>query len=149
MKPDKSALAAAVDRRRARREGMLRYRYKEGFDRIGIVLFVLFALSFALIWLFVNEPFALPAEGTPQAAAIANELETACRDDLERALVMLCHERILGGYRWDFYSERLALGANRWLYGGLLLLVVVGTAWPVGRWVVRGFRKGREAVSGT
>ncbi len=149
MKPDKGALAAAVDRRRARREGMLRYRYKEGFDRVGIVLFALFAGAFALIWLFVNEPFALPAEGTPEAAAIAAELEAACRDDLEQALVMLCHERILGGYRWDFYSERLALGANRWLYGGLLLLVVAGAAWPVYRWVVRGFRAGRPRASGT
>jgi len=137
-----------ADRRLARRQRMLRYRYKEGFDRLAIVAFALFALAFGLLWLFVNEPFALPAEGTPQAAAIAAELETACRDDLERALVMLCHERVLGAYRWDFYSEQLALDTNGWLYGLLLLAVVAGAAWPVGCWVQRGFRKARPAAAG-
>ena len=149
MEHEPGGLAGALERSRARKAGMLRYRYKEGFDRLGIVLFGLFALAFALLWVFVNEPFALPEDGTPEAAAIAAELETGCRDDLEQALVMLCHERILGGYRWDFYRDRLALDDNGWLYGALLLVVAAGAGWPVGRWVVRGFRKPGAAPSGS
>ena len=141
-------LERIVARRRSRRENLLRYRYKEGFDRIGIVLFGLFALAFVLLWAFVHEPYALPGEGTPEAAAIAAELEDACRDDLEQALVMLCHERILGGHRWAFYSERLDVESNGWLYATFLLAMAAGAAWPVWRWVRRGFDKGRESRAG-
>ena len=124
---------------------MLRYRYKEGFDRLGIVLF---ALAFAMLWLFVNESYALPAEGSPQAAAIADELAANCRDDFEQALVMLCHERILGGYRWAYYSERLVLGSRGWIYGLVLGVLVVAALWPVAAWVARGFRRGRSMAPG-
>lgn len=135
------SLAERMDSRRARRANMLRYRHKEGFDRLGIVLFAAFALAFGLLWLFVSEPYALPAPDTAAGAAIDTEIAEGCRDDLEEALVMLCRERILGGYRWAYYSDRLAVDRYGWLYAVVLVAAAVGAAWPVTRWVVAGFRK--------
>lgn len=142
----KSRLDAMLARQRARNSRLLRYRYKEGFDRLGIVLFALFALVFGLAWLIVNEPFALPPPGTPEAAAIAEELESSCRTDLEAALVLLCQERVLGAHRWAYYSGAVGLGGGGgWMFGLLIAVVVLVAAWPVTRWVARGFRKGRQA----
>lgn len=141
---DPTGMAALVERRRARRAHMLRYRHKEGFDRLGIVLFAAFALAFGLLVLFVNEPYALPDPATSAATAIEAEIAENCRDDLEEALVLLCRERILGGYRWSFYSERLAVERFGWFYAVALTTMALGAAWPAGRWVAAGFRAARR-----
>lgn len=144
MAEDPTGMAALAERRRARRAHMLRYRHKEGFDRLGIVLFAAFALAFGLLVLFVNEPYALPDPATSAGAAIEADIDENCRDDLEEALVLLCRERILGGYRWAFYSERLAIERYGWIYAAGLTALALGAAWPTGRWVAAGFRASKR-----
>ena len=144
MADDPTGMAALAERRRERRAHMLRHRHKEGFDRLGIVLFAAFALAFGLLVLFVNEPYGLPDLATSASAAIEADIAANCRDDLEEALVLLCRERILGGYRWNFYSERLAVERYGWIYAAALAVLALGAAWPTGRWVAAGFRAAKR-----
>jgi len=149
LQDDRKNLEGLLGRTRARNARLLRYRYKEGFDRLGIVLFALFALVFLLMAAFVHEPFALPAAGTPEAATIDAEIAAACADDIEEALQLLCRERILGAYRWAYYSDRLGLGENGWLFGALVAALGAAAAWPAGRWVAQGFRRPAADDAGT
>jgi hypothetical protein len=130
-------------RLRSRNARLLRHRYKEGFDRLNIVLFVVFAAAFGLAMAFVNEPFALPAEGTPQAAVIAAEIAEACNQDLSDPFVLFCEERILGGHRWAYYQDQLLFDDLGWLYLGVLAVLFLALAWPTWRWVRAGFCKAR------
>ena len=147
MANDDERLDGLMGRMRSRNSRLLRHRYKEGFDRLNIVLFVIFALAFGLAMAFVNEPFALPEEGTPQAEVIAAEIAQACNQDLSDPFVMFCEERILGSYRWAYYQDQLMFDDLGWLYLTLLGVLALALAYPTWRWVRAGFRKPLDQAS--
>lgn len=149
MANDDERLDGLMGRLRGRNSRLLRHRYKEGFDRLNIVLFVIFAIAFGLAMAFVNEPFALPQEGTPEATVIAAEIAEACNQELSDPFVMFCEERIYGGYRWAYYQDQLMFDDLGWLYLTLLGVLALALVYPTWRWVRVGFRRpmDQEAAS--
>jgi len=125
----------------------LRDRYKLGFDRLAIVALILFAAAFGLMALAVNDPYGLPAPGTGERQAIEAEVAGQCAPDQIEALALLCHERVMSGYRWAHYRSALGADGLDWLVGLALAALVVGAAVPAARWVIAGFRAPQRPVS--
>jgi hypothetical protein len=125
---DDDRLAGMLGRARARNSKLLRHRYKEGFDRLNIVLFVMFAAAFLIGLAFVNDPFSQPQPGSSEALLIESEIAAACARDIEEPFITFCHERVWGSHRWDYYSEQLGIGDNGWLYGALLVFLAAALA---------------------
>ncbi len=144
MANDDGRLNGLTGRLRNRNAHLLRHRCKEGFDRLNIVLFIIFAMAFGLAMAFVNEPFALPSAGSPQAEVIDAEVAQACNQDLSDSFVLFCEERILGGHRWTYYQNQLMFDELGWLYLVILAVVFLALAWPTFQWVCEGFRTARN-----
>jgi len=138
---DDDRLAGMLGRARARNSELLRHRYKEGFNRLNIVLFVMFAAAFLIGLAFVNDPFSQPQPDSPEALLIESEIAPGCAQDIEEPFITFCHEPVWGRCRWDYYSQQLGFGDNGWLYGAMLAFLAVALAIPAWRWVAIGFRR--------
>ena len=115
-------------------------RYKEGFDRVGIVLFVLFAAGFLLVYLLAREPFEMPPEGCAERLAIEADLAENCDPENEGPFALLCDERVMAKYRWAHY--RADPSGFPMILGGVFVLAIVAFGHRTLRWIVDGFKQG-------
>ena len=120
---------------------MRRRLYKEGFERLGIVLFVSAALAIAALIVLSRQPFDLDSLDAPDRQAAEAEIAEACNPDNQSAFYEFCRERVLGPYRWRHYRDGDGAGGTGMaIAGGALVLVLLG-GYPVFRWVRAGFRQ--------
>ena len=109
-------------------------RYKEGFERLGIVAFVIVALTYSLFHLTAGEPFTSADLGTEQALAM--EAEIASRCDGEGFGLSFCGRHIRATYRLGRIMDRLGpAGPAIFLAVGALVVYLTY------RWVGEGFKK--------
>ncbi len=119
---------------------MAKKRFKEGFDRLGIVVFVVFAAGFLLVYLLAREPFILPPQGSPERVAVDADLAENCNPDNDGPFATLCRERVMAKYRWEFY--RSYSSGFSMVFVGLLALAAMVIGYRTLRWVVAGFKQG-------
>ena len=114
-------------------------RYKEGFDRLGIVAFVFCAAVFGLVYLTSAAPLGLPEPTSEQQTAIALDVAQQCGPDQTGILAGLCRHRVTSTYQWRLYRAN----ANVWAFGGVVsaALLLVGALFGrrIYRWVRDGF----------
>ena len=114
-------------------------RYKEGFDRLAIVLFVAVAVCFGLIHLMVSETYIAPAPESEAGRALTAEADRKCAQEEGAVFNFLCREEVTARRRLAHYRERL--GSSQ--AGFLVLIVAAGLASALGyrayRWVRAGF----------
>ena len=109
-------------------------RYREGFDRLGIVAFVIVALTYSLFHLTAGEPFTSADSGTEQALAV--EAEIASRCDGDGFALTFCGRHIRATYRLGQIMDRLGpAGPAIFLAVGALMIYLTY------RWVGEGFKK--------
>ncbi len=114
-------------------------RYKEGFDRLAIVLFVAVAVCFGLIHLMVSETYIAPAPESAEGRALVAEVERKCSVEERAVFVFLCREEVTARRRLTHYRDRL--GSSQ--AGFLVLIAAAGLVSALGyrayRWVRVGF----------
>ena len=110
---------------------MLR-RYREGFDRLGIVAFVIVALTYSLFHLTAGDPST--TLGTEQALAMQAEIAGSC--DGEGFALTFCVRQIRATHRLDRIMDRLG---PAWM--AILLAVGALVIYLTYRWVGEGFKK--------
>lgn len=115
-------------------------RYKEGFDRLGIVAFVLAAAAAALVFLMSGEPYALPEPGTEEREILALALASECAE-ARAPFASLCRQRVLAAYRGRYYLEKQEVTASALLFMTLAVLAFCLFGYRVWRWVVEGFKR--------
>ncbi len=111
-------------------------RYREGFERLGIVAFVIAALTFSLFHLTAGEPTTSPDLETEQALAL--EAEIASRYDGTEFTLMasFCGRNIRAMHRLGRILDRLG-PADRAIFLAVGALVVDLTY----RWVGEGIKR--------
>ena len=120
---------------------MRRKLYKEGFERLGIVLFVCAGLAIAAVVALSRQPFDLDSLDAAERQAAEAKIAEDCNPDNLEALYDFCRERVLGPYRWRHYRDSEGAGAvGLTIAGGALVVVLLG-GYPVFRWVRAGFRQ--------
>ena len=117
-----------------------RRRYKQGFERVAIVAFIVVAATFTLIYLNVPESYQAPDPQSEAGLALEAELLERCGPLDEDPLVSLCRDQVLSERSWAFYKQQidpLRIGIL-WLacFGGAALLIGRRT-W---RWLAEGFK---------
>ena len=109
--------------------------YKQGLERISIVLFVTVAAGFTLVRLIAGEP---PSGDTPEAEAIARGLARECeRPDKWQLFSFMCDERVLAEFHLKRFFDRVGLAG-----AAAVALVAGGVGYIVIRWTREGFREG-------
>lgn len=109
-------------------------RYREGFDRLGIVAFVIVALTFSLFHLTAGDPVTYPELGTEQALAVEAEIASSC--DGEGFGLAFCGRHIRATHRLGRIMDRLGpAGPAIFLVVGALVIYLTY------RWVGKGFKK--------
>lgn len=128
---------------------MARRLYKQGFERLGMALFVLAAAVFGLVYLGADEAFRLPPEGSQPRAAIEAEIRAACTEDARQGFFAgLCRHRVISGYRFEHYRERFVETGRAYLLVPLALLAAGYFGWRGFRWVRDGFRQDPDEAAG-
>ncbi len=108
-------------------------RYKEGFERLGIVAFVVIAVGFGIIRL-AAAPYDPPPDSTEQGQAVKAEMVREC-DEGFVVFAYMCRNRVIAKYRW--WHERGQAGM------AVIAIVIVVAAFVCYRtypWVRDGFR---------
>lgn len=111
---------------------MLLSRYREGFERLSIVAFVVCAVGFGLARLTIADA----AGGADDV--LERRIAGACAEDNPQVLHFLCRQSILAEARW----ARLRDNAGTSMVVVLAVVAVLGTAFfgrRAYRWVRRGF----------
>ncbi len=109
-------------------------RYGEGFERLGIVAFVIAAVRYSLFHLTAGEPFTSPDLGMEQALAM--EAEIASRCDGEGFGLSFCGRIIRATHRLGQILDRMGpAGPAIFLAVGALVVYLTY------RWVGEGFKK--------
>ncbi len=109
-------------------------RYREGFDRLGIVAFVIVALTFSLFHLTAGDPLTSADLGTEQALAV--EAEIASRCDGEGFGHTFCGRHIRATHRLGRIMDRLGPAGP-----AIFLAVGAFVFYLTYRWVGEGFKK--------
>ena len=114
-------------------------RYKEGFDRLGIVAFVFCAAVFGLVYLTSTAPPELPEPTSERQTAIELDVTQECGPDQTGILAGICRHRVKSTYQWRLYRDN----ANVWAFGVVVLaaMLLVGALFGrrIYRWVRDGF----------
>ncbi len=114
-------------------------RYKEGFDRLGIVAFVFCAALFWLVYLMIDAPFRLPEPGSDADQALTAELAEQC-GSYENALeARICQYRVTSPYRWRHYRDNTAAPTFAIIVAAALALAGGVFGRRIYRWVRSGF----------
>lgn len=122
---------------------MAKRLYKQGFERLGMALFVTAAVIFGLVYLGADRGFELPPEGGAARTAIEAEIRAACTEDARQGFFAgLCRHRVVSGYRFRHYRARFVESGRANLLVPLALLAGGYFGWRGFRWVRDGFRQG-------
>ncbi len=108
-------------------------RYKEGFERLGIVAFVVIAVVFGFIR-FVAVPYDPPPDSTEQGRFIKAEIAREC-DEGFVVFVYLCRERVVAEYRWRHERGQAGMAVI-----GIVVVIAAFVCYRTYRWVRDGFR---------
>ena len=108
-------------------------RYKEGFERLGMVAFVVIAVVFGVIR-FAASPYEPPGELTEQGQAIKAEIAREC-DEGFVVFAYLCRERVVAEHRWR--HER---GQAGMVVIAIVVLIAAFVCYRTYPWVRDGFR---------
>lgn len=111
-------------------------RYKTGFERIGMIAFVLLSLSIGLLHLLAETGYT----PTPD---LEQNIARECGPKTFDPMVYLCREAAKAERRWNHYTTntntRLYLFA---LVGLLGLAFLFAGRWSV-KWIAAGFREAK------
>ncbi len=111
-------------------------RYKEGFERLGIVAFVIAALTFSLLHLTAGEPFTSQEAETEQALALEAEIASRCDGEGFALMAYFCDRHVRATHRLGRIMDRLGpAGPAIFLAVGALVIYLTY------RWVGEGFKK--------
>ena len=108
-------------------------RYKEGFERLGIVAFVVIAVAFGVIR-FAATPYEPPGELTEQGQAIKEEIGREC-DEGVVVFAYLCRKRVVAEYRWRHERGQTGMAVI-----GIVVLIAAFVCYRTYPWVRDGFR---------
>ncbi len=108
-------------------------RYKEGFERLGIVAFVVVAVGFAVLRL-AAVPYDPPPDATEQGQAIKAEMAREC-DEGVVVFAYLCRKRVLAKYRWEHERGQAGMAVI-----GIVVLIAAFVCYRTYPWVRDGFR---------
>jgi len=108
-------------------------RYKEGFERLGIVAFVVIAVVFGFIR-FVAVPYDPPPDSTEQGRFIKAEIAREC-DEGFVVFAYLCRERVVAEYRWRHERGQAGMAVI-----GIVVVIAAFVCYRTYRWVRDGFR---------
>ena len=108
-------------------------RYKEGFERLGMVAFVVIAVVFGVIR-FAASPYEPPGELTEQGQAIKAEIAREC-DEGFVVFAYLCRERVVAEYRWRHERGQAGMAVI-----GIVVVIAAFVCYRTYRWVRVGFR---------
>ena len=108
-------------------------RYKEGFERLGIVAFVVIAVVFGVIR-FAASPYETPGELTEQGQAIKAEIAREC-DEGFVVFAYLCRERVVAEYRWRHERGQAGMAVI-----GIVVVIAAFVCYRTYPWVRDGFR---------
>ena len=108
-------------------------RYKEGFERLGIVAFVVIAVGFGLMR-FAASPYEPPGELTEQGQAIKAEIAREC-DEGVVVFAYLCRKRVVAEYRWRHERGQTGLAVI-----GIVVVIAAFVCYRTYPWVRDGFR---------
>ncbi len=110
------------------------HRYKEGFERLGMVAFVVFAVVFGFIH-FAASPYEPPGELTEQGQAIKSEIARDCGEEELAIFAYLCGERVVAEYRWRHDRSQAGMAVI-----GVVVVIAAFVCYLTYRWVREGFR---------
>ncbi len=108
--------------------------YKEGFERLGMVAFVVFAVVFGFIH-FAAAPYEPPGELTEQGQAIKAEIARDCGEQEFALFAYLCRERVVAEYRWRHDRGQAGMAVI-----GIVVVIAAFVCYRTYRWVRDGFR---------
>jgi len=109
-------------------------RYKEGFERLGMVAFVVFAAIFGIIH-YTAAPYQEPDKLTARGRAIETEVRGECGKPENAVFAYLCRQRVMARYRWQHDREQAPIGII-----GIVVVVAGVVCFLTFRWVRDGFR---------
>ena len=123
-------------------------RYREGFDRLGFVVFVVVGMLFVAVYFSVHTAYVMPAPESAAGIALAAELAVECANSENQIMGALCEESAVTARRWEHFKNQYATGNASiwvvWLGAALALAYVLASA----RWVIIGFGERRsEAIT--
>ena len=108
--------------------------YKQGVERLGIILFVIVAVAFILIRLLAGE---LPAGDAAEAEAIARQLARECeKPDKWQLFSFMCDDRVLAEFHLRRFFDRVGPAG-----AAVVALVAAGLGYFGYRWAREGFRE--------
>jgi hypothetical protein len=116
-------------------------RYKTGFERLGIVAFVIVACAIALLHLIAETGYKPPRPGTEDHRQREQALNAQCDASQADPLNYLCREASKAKLRWHHYT--METDTQTYVIAALILLglaILLSGRWAV-RWVLEGFRK--------
>lgn len=116
-------------------------RYKNGFDRLGIVAFVFCAALFWLVYLAIDAPFRLPQPGSIDDQALQAELTAQCAPYENALEARICRYRVASPYRWQHYRDNSAAPAFGIILAAALVLAGAVFGRRIYRWVRAGFEQ--------
>ena len=116
-------------------------RYREGFERLGIVAFVIAALTYSLFHLTAGDPFTSPDLETEQALAMEAEIASRCEG--EGFALSFCGRHIRATHRLGQILDQLGPAAQ-----AIFLAVGALVIYLPYRWVGEGFKKEGPAGEG-
>ncbi len=108
-------------------------RYKEGFERLGIVAFVVIAVVFGVMR-FAASPYDPPPDSTEQGQAIKAEMAREC-DVGVVVFAYLCRKRVIAKYRWEHERGQAGMAVI-----GIVVVIAAFVCYRTYRWVRDGFR---------
>jgi len=113
---------------------MMFERYKEGLERLSIILFVTVVAAFILIRLLAGDA---PTGDAADAEAIARELARECENpDKWQLFTFMCDDRVLAEFRLRHFFDKVGLVGS-----AVVALVAAGLGYYVYRWAREGFRE--------
>ncbi len=117
---------------------MLLSRYKEGFERLAIVAFVVCAAGIGLAHLSVNMSYSSAAHDPVAGRALEREMAEQCGPGKAVVFAYLCRQGVVGRHRLQSLRERTGTPTVVVLISAAVLAAGF-FAYRTYRWVRQGF----------
>lgn len=106
-------------------------RYKSGFERIGIVMFVIVGVAISLLHIIAETGYEAPQD-------LEDKIEVSCGPPGKYPTAYLCREAARANLRWHHYTDKMD-SPTYFTIAFLLLTIAIIFA---GRWTISWIRKG-------
>ena len=114
--------------------------YRIGFERLGMVAFIIVACAIALLHIIAETGYDAPQRGTEAHRQLEQVLNAQCDASKADPLVYLCREAVKAKLRWRHYT--METDTRTYAIAALILLalaILLAGRWAV-RWIEEGFR---------